>query len=166
VRKPGEKYRRVSSTEGVEEFDNPYNALRMHDDSDLVEQQGSLSQLPILPRMETMDSSAKFDAIMKRLDVLDSINDRLVNIERDLNDVKTKVRDVEESQTFLSDEMSTKVNVDEFNKLVDEVDNLANRLRRNTLILFGVPEGAEGTNEDITKSKQCSLLSRNLPKIT
>jgi uncharacterized protein YoxC len=133
ARKPGEKFRRISSTEEGAEFSSPYSDDNVY----------------ALPEMDDSTNS-KLTVIMdqlKKLNVLDSINERLGNIEKDISVMRGKISDLEDAQEFLSNEIKSKTSTDDFEKLVAQVDDLSNRVRRKNLVFINVPEGAEGDNE-------------------
>ena len=58
-----------------------------------------------------------------------------------------RLGDLEQSKEFIATEMDKKVNNSDFDKLVAQLDDMANRMRRNNVVLFSVPEKAEGDEE-------------------
>ena len=135
-RKPGEKYRRVSSESGGSEFESLSPMLRYGSDTMSTDME--------------MDDSDKLNLIMERLnklDVLEMINQRLLNIEENVNSMSKRLGDLEQSKEFIATEMDKKVNNSDFDKLVAQVDDMANRMRRNNVVLFSVPQKAEGDEE-------------------
>ena len=137
-RKTGEKYKRHSSDELAEESSEPAEF-------------GNLAENPFDESAEfNMATKSQIDDIHKRLDkldILDSINNRLINIEKDFSEVKGKVLDLEQSHNSLSAETEDlrKVKADKtaLEKLESQVEDLANRSRRNNLVFLNVPESNE-----------------------
>jgi uncharacterized protein YoxC len=108
-----------------------------------------------------MDSN-KLDIIMEKLsklDLLDTINDKLKTIESELTIVRTRVTDLEQAGEFLSETINTKASKLEVDQLTTQVDDLSNRLRRNNLIFFEVPEEAEGRAG--AEKNQCESFLKN-----
>ncbi len=146
-RRAGEKFRRISSEEGAE-FGNPDSSdnVNMHD----------------MSKSNVMADSVKLDVIMerlKKLDMLDSINNKLENMEKEMTDMKERINELETASEFTSSEIN-KLNTEKtgnevFEKLVSQVDDLSNRLRRNNLVLINVPEGAEGNPDEGNHSVRC-----------
>ena len=64
-----------------------------------------------------MDDSDKLNLIMERLnklDVLEMINQRLLNIEENVNSMSKRLGDLEQSKEFIATEMDKKVNNSDF----------------------------------------------------
>ena len=113
-----------------------------------------------------MDDSDKLNLIMERLnklDVLEMINQRLLNIEENVNSMSKRLGDLEQSKEFIATEMDKKVNNSDFDKLVAQVDDMANRVHRNNVVLFNVAEKAEG-DEEGNQGQKCVDFVKNFIK--
>ena len=81
---------------------------------------------------------------LKKLDVLEQINGRLLTIENTvgdmkigLNSMKVELQKVKTDLDFNADNATVEV-------LKDETEELQNRSRRNNLVFYNIPEKAEG----------------------
>ena len=113
-----------------------------------------------------MDDSDKLNLIMQRLnklDVLEMINQRLQSIEENVNSMSKRLGDLEQSKEFIAAEMDKKVNTSDFDKLAAQVDDMANRMRRNNVVLFNVPEQAEGDGEG-NQGQKCVVFVKKFIK--
>ena len=156
-RKVGAKYKRHSSGEQIGELAEPVEF------SSLVEQ-SSHEKSAEFDSIEAMATPKQLDEIFKRLqklDILDSINDRLINFEKELTEVKSKVADLEQSNNFLSSRIanleSQKCDKSTLDKLEERVEDLANRNRRNNLVFLNIPENMEAKYKG-----NCSELIKNI----
>ena len=100
---------------------------------------------------------------LNKLDVLEMINQRLLNIEENVNSMSKRLGDLEQSKEFIATEMDKKVNNSDFDKLVAQVDDMANRMRRNNVVLFNIPEKAEG-DEEGNQGHKCVDFVKNFIK--
>ena len=165
-RQPGKKFRRISSNSSADdpsdstaEFVSPYFSK--------VSGSGTVPTRPILnTAMATQQQFAEIMKKLEKLDVLDDIIKRLVDIENNQTIMKTKISDLEAADSFASVRIDAlqkdKVEKSAFEKLEAKVEDLGNRARRNNLVFLNIPEGKEGQQNTGVQNDKCTKLIKKI----
>ena len=97
------------------------------------------SMTTTMEALGALSTDQKLDIIIKKLFEMDSkfntLNNRVQENHRKIFDMETHMEDLTATVT----DLSAKVN-----KMEEMIEDQANRSRRNNVIFYGVPEGAEG----------------------
>ena len=98
-----------------------------------------------------IENENKLDCILeklKKLDLLDEMVKRMDKLEKEVADIDNEVQDSKVGLNFLDETVGRKADNVCVHDLAIKVDDLSNRLRRNNLVLFHVPEGSEEEYDD------------------
>ena len=80
---------------------------------------------------------------LKKLDVLEQINGRLLKIETAVSNMERGLNSLTEDVQKVKADLSLKADIVTVEKLKDEIEELQNRSRRNNLVFYNIPENAE-----------------------
>ena len=116
--------------------------------------------------MATAQQVADIFKRLDKLDILDTINKRLIDFEKELTSVKVKVGDLEKANNFSSAQIETleqkKADKTALEKLEAQVEDLANRSRRNNLVFLNVPENKEAEHNGKCSELIKAIVTENL----
>ena len=80
---------------------------------------------------------------LKKLDVLEQINGRLLTIENTISDMERGLNSMTAELQKVKTDLDSKVDKTTVETLRDETEELQNRSRRNNLVFYNIPEKAE-----------------------
>ena len=80
---------------------------------------------------------------LKKLDVLEQIDGRLLKIETTVSDMERGLNSLTEDVQKVKADLGLKADIATVEKLKDEIEELQNRSRRNNLVFYNIPENAE-----------------------
>lgn len=81
---------------------------------------------------------------LKKLDVLEQINGRLLTIENTVGDMERGLNSMTADLQKVKTDLDLKADNATVEVLKDEIEELQNRSRRNNLVFYNIPEKAEG----------------------
>ena len=81
---------------------------------------------------------------LKKLDVLEQINGRLLTIENTVGDMERGLNSMKADLQKVKTDLDLKADNATLKTLKDEIEELLNRSRRNNLVFYNIPEKAEG----------------------
>ena len=81
---------------------------------------------------------------LKKLDVLEQINGRLLTIENTVSDMEKGLNSMKADLQKVKTDLDLKADNSTVEVLKDEIEELQNRSRRNNLVFYNIPERAEG----------------------
>ena len=132
---------------------------------------------PVTPGQVDIDILQKIYSKLSVLDTLvekvDALLTRIDNNEKEIKKINTEITDLHNGYSFLEHEtmiMKTTIaksqadtaNKQYVEKLESELVDMSNRLRRNTIILHNVPEGAEGDEKGYCESFAANFIRNEM----
>ncbi|XP_033741885.1 uncharacterized protein LOC117328461 [Pecten maximus] len=105
---------------------------------------------------------SKVDTLTSKLSKLDSLEKVFRDLHEDVKNLKVRLDDIEESQTFINRKFEeTRVYHTDLSKLHDDVIDLKCRSMRENLLFFGIPE--EGGPDFVDRSDPTTGISERVP---
>ena len=80
---------------------------------------------------------------LKKIDVLEQINGRLLKIENTVGDMERGLNSMRAELQKVKTDLDSKGDNATVDALKDEIEELQNRSRRNNLVFYNIPEKAE-----------------------
>lgn len=104
--------------------------------------------------------NAKLDSIINKLDTLE---EKLSAQANRISDVEKQVAENIEKIYNIEDRLDNNMPSQEsYNQLNERLEDQANRLRRNNIVMHNVPEGAEGIEKNDCSEFVCKFLSEHM----
>jgi hypothetical protein len=118
-------------------------------------------------RAEQKNVNDKLDFIIQQLsrmdDKFDALKVKVESNEKQIKDIGDQVADNIEKLFELEDRINKVVPCkEELTKLQDQVEDQANRMRRNNIIIHGMPEGSEGKDAHDCRKFVNNFLSKHM----